>query len=243
MRPLSDSDLLGLWEGGLRRHPLDRALLALTAAFPETPHEELANWPLGRRNRALFELRSSCFGPSVRGWLACASCGDKLEFELDGRMIVAATPIENERAIDESIVVKQRAFRLPNSRDLADAAAASDPRLGAIRIVGNCRLAPADLSHPDSEHWSDEDLGAIGERMALADPLAETRLSLHCPKCQCDWDETLDIALFLWAEIEARARRLLLEVHTLAAAYGWTENEILSLSQNRRARYLEMVQS
>jgi hypothetical protein len=243
MRLLSDSDLLRLWEGGLRRHPLDRALLALAAAFPETPYEQLADWPLGRRNRALFELRSSCFGPNVRGWLACASCGEKLEFELDGRMIAAAAPSENELAINEPIVVNDRVFRLPNSRDLAHAASETDPRLGAIRIVENCRLAKPDLSDPDSELWSNEELEAIGRRMASADPLAETRLTLHCPKCQCDWEETLDIAFFLWAEIEARSRRLLLEVHTLAAAYGWTESEILSLSQNRRARYLEMVQS
>ncbi|HUD55174.1 MAG TPA: hypothetical protein VMR02_08095 [Terracidiphilus sp.] len=44
-------------------------------------------------------------------------------------------------------------------------------------------------------------------------------------------------------QIEARARRLLYEVHTLAAAYGWSEREILSLSAPRRALYLEMVRA
>jgi hypothetical protein len=51
------------------------------------------------------------------------------------------------------------------------------------------------------------------------------------------------MAAFLWAEIEARARRLLREVHILATAYGWTEAEVLSLGENRRARYVERVQS
>jgi hypothetical protein len=78
--------------------------------------------------------------------------------------------------------------------------------------------------------------------MALADPMAETRLTLHCPKCENIWDETLDVVAFLWEEIEARARRLLLEIHTLALAYGWTEAEILSLTEDRRGRYVEMVQ-
>ena len=32
-----------------------------------------------------------------------------------------------------------------------------------------------------------------------------------------------------------------MEVHTLASVYGWTEREILSLSEPRRAFYLEMV--
>jgi hypothetical protein len=99
---------------------------------------------------------------------------------------------------------------------------------------------------PSDQHlgtWSDEDLEEIGEQMALADPLAETRLTLHCPKCEVDWEESLDMTSFLWTEIDARVRRLLLEIHTLASAYGWTEREILSLGENRRVRYVEMVQS
>jgi hypothetical protein len=258
MRSLSDSDLLHLWEGGLSRHPLDRALLALGAAFPETPYERFADWPLGRRNKALVDLRCKCFGARIAGWTSCAACGENLEFDLDGRAltIVGMNPDERSYANqqDESIVVNQRSYRLPTSRDLAKVAQETDPRRAAIRIVENCRLAPAaphapiehvanSLSVPSSELWSDEELDEIGEQMALADPLAETRLTLHCPKCENDWEEALDIIAFLWAEIEAHARRLLWEIHSLASAYGWSETEILSLSELRRARYVEMVQS
>lgn len=42
-------------------------------------------------------------------------------------------------------------------------------------------------------------------------------------------------------EISARARTLLVEVHQLASAYGWSEREILSLAPERRAPYLAMV--
>jgi hypothetical protein len=258
MRSLSDSDLLHLWEGGLRRHPIDRALMALGAAFPETLYERLADWPLGRRNKALVDLRCRCFGQSIQGWIVCASCGETLEFDLDGWVITVAGRNTDERSqpdhLDEPIVVNRQSFRLPTSRDLAKAAQEADPRLAATRIAENCRVAqqvPEASTGQDalgmgdrrSELWSDEELEEIGERMASADPLAETRLTLHCPKCEYDWEETLDIVSFVWAEIEARARRLLLEIHTLASAYGWTETEILSLSEIRRARYVEMVQS
>ena len=43
--------------------------------------------------------------------------------------------------------------------------------------------------------------------------------------------------------MEAHARRLLLDVHQLASAYGWSEMEILSLSATRRNAYLEMVRA
>jgi hypothetical protein len=49
------------------------------AAFPESRRESIADWPLGRRNRALAELRCATFGRWLRGWTACEQCGEKLE--------------------------------------------------------------------------------------------------------------------------------------------------------------------
>jgi hypothetical protein len=164
--------------------------------------------------------------------------------------------VDEAPRLDEPIVLSCGSFRPPTSRDLAQAATETDARLAAIKIVENCRIA---MRNPDPQFerdhsgqipcelpgkpWSDNELEEIGERMALVDPLAETRLTLHCVKCGNEWEETFDIVVFVWAEIEARARRLLTEVNTLASAYGWTEAEILSLTANRRARYVQMAQS
>jgi hypothetical protein len=52
---------------------------------------------------------------------------------------------------------------------------------------------------------------------------------------------TFDAGSLLWEEIDARARALLAEVHQLAAAYGWSEGQILALSDRRRAVYLDLV--
>jgi hypothetical protein len=91
--------------------------------------------------------------------------------------------------------------------------------------------------------WSEEEIEAVGERMAAADPLAEILLRFDCPSCGASFDESLDLTSFLWAEMEGRAKRMLLEVHTLASAYGWSEAEILSLSPARREVYLEMARA
>ena len=133
-----------------------------------------------------------------------------------------------------------RSFRLPTSRDLARAAGETDPQSATLRLLEACRLS---LEDAEGEALSLDDLETVGEKMAAADPLAETRLSLVCPNCGNQWEDTVDIAAFLWADIDARARRLLREVHTLGSAYGWTEREILSLSDRRRAVYLEMAQA
>lgn len=235
MRVLSDTDLLGLWESGARRHPLDRALLALAAAFPGTAYDSLADWPIGRRNRALTRLRCRCFGPSLRGWTACAGCGEKLEFELDGR-VLAGGEADGDAPAGEPVAAHGQSFRIPTSRDLARAASEKDPAAGAIRILEACVVGPVPASG-----WSEAAVSDIGDQLARADPLAEMNLALHCPSCGRDWQEALDVVSFFWTEVESRARRILAAVHTLASVYGWTESEILSLSETRRSAYLEMA--
>jgi hypothetical protein len=237
MRTLSDGDFLDLWEKGVHRHPLDRALLTLVAAFPDTACESLADWTIGRRNQSLTKLYCQCFDPRLRAWTVCVNCGEKLEFEMNTQLL-AGEGIEENNRMDERVTVNGLSFRLPTSRDLALAAGETDPAAGAIRIAESCLVG----ARPPAP-WSEEELSAIGEKLAMADPLAEVRLTLHCPSCETDWQDSLDVAAFFWTEIEARVRQLLLAIHTLALAYGWSEAHILSMSENRRAIYLELARS
>lgn len=237
MRALSSSGLLNLWEHGFGLHPLDQGLLALTAALPEVPPDALADWPLGERNRALINLHCACFNSHLQAWASCNRCGEKMEFDLDAAAMMEERAGENARR-EAVIKVKSHSFRLPTSRDLAQAAGQGDPRAAALCLIERCRLDRGEA--PD---WSDGDLEQIGEAMAEADPLAETRVTLRCPACASEWDEALDLTAFLWAEIGARVKRLLWEVHTLASAYGWRQDDILSLSEARRSAYIEMVQA
>ncbi len=201
--------------------------------MPTASWDQLAGLPLGRRNRSLLDLRTACFGPAMSGWVDCPECGEKLEFEMDARDLA----VENSSQT-EPVMANGSAFRLPNSRDVALAAREQVPRNATRRLLESCRMKPG----PDAFEWSDEQIEELENRLALADPLAETRLALACPSCGNAWEEGLNIAAFFWAELEAEARRLLHEVHLLASAYHWSEAEIISLSERRRAIYLEMVQ-
>ncbi len=235
MRALSDGDILDLWDRGAARSPLERPLFALGAALPETPLARIADWPLGRRNKALLELRCACFGPRVECWLGCARCGEKLEFSLDGRALASAgAPWEDD--VESVIKVGARAFALPTSRHLAAAIGEADASAAAAKLLRSCCLDP-----DPPQDLSELELEEIGEKMALADPLAETRLSFQCPQCAAEWEERFDVGAFLWAEIETVAKALLATVHALASAYGWSEASILSLSPRRRAHYLAMA--
>ena len=233
MHAFSSSEILDLWDRGARLHPLDRGLLAVRAALPRAS-EDCADWPLGRRNRALFELHASCFGPQLQGWSACPRCAEKVEFDIDASLLMTAAAQDSSSA---SVVIGEGQFRLPTSRDLAVVLSA-DPETSAVRLLERCRIDDG-----AGEEWDEAALSDAGEILAAADPLAETQLALDCPSCAHQWNDVLDIGGFVWAEIESRARRLVWEVHTLASAYGWSEADTLSLSAARRSSYMRMVQA
>lgn len=240
MVSLGNAEFLELWERGHRMHPLDRALLVIQASFPENTEEEsarsAADWPLGRRNRALAQVRMMYFGPNLEGWTACPQCGEKLEFELDCRAIGEGPEME----AGDCVSARGGSFRAVTSRDLALVASESDSERAALLLIERCALEPSTGSA--MEAWPPDAVDEIAAKMAEADPLAEITLGFDCPLCRHTSQEVLDLAAFLWTEIEARARQLLLEVHTLAAAYGWAEAAILGMSDLRRAAYLGMQQ-
>lgn len=234
MPALTQADYLALWESGQALHPIDQGLLAVQAAFPETRQESVADWPLGRRNRALAQLYCSCFGPTLSGWTACRKCGEKLEFKVDGKALVeTGSPVDPAATVS----VLNRVFRLPTSRDLARVAALSDAVSATPQLLELC-LVEGDLAE-----WGENEIEAIGEQLAAADPLAEILLDFECPVCGDSFQEALDLSAFFWTELEGRSKRLLLDVHTLASAYGWSEAQVLSLSPARRNFYLEQVQA
>src|SRR5215831_11193744 len=130
MNALSNPGLLALWERGSTLHPLDQGLLALTAALPDQPPDGIADWPLGRRNRALAELHCSCFGSTLQAWTACPSCSEKMEFEMDVRTLMSEAPSSGA-----TIEVDGQTFRLPTSRDVAAATREPDPVAAANRLL------------------------------------------------------------------------------------------------------------
>lgn len=239
MPAFSQSDFLTLWEDGRRLHPLDRGLLAIQMLRPAPAGEDVADWSLGRRNQALAALHARCFGPQIEGWTVCEGCGEKLEFRVDCRALMD----RQREGGTHSVLFKGRAFRPPTSRDLARIAREGEAETAALRLAELCRMEGGEAETQDPAAWTGADFAELSEAISLADPLAEILLSLDCPACGYTREETLDLPAFFWAELDAAAKQLLREIHTLATAYGWNEAEILSLSDARRAMYLHMVQA
>jgi hypothetical protein len=84
-------------------------------------------------------------------------------------------------------------------------------------------------------------VAALATRIAELDPQADLHLALACGACEHRWTAPLDVADLVWRRVDARARSLVADVAALAAAFGWTEGEILGLSAERRRVYLDLV--
>ena len=238
---LSSAAVLDLWEQGVNRHPVDRALLLLQYACPEESFESLCDWPLGARDARLLALRRATFGDRIESYAECPDCRNGLEFDLscEGLVVSAAT----SRSIWTTVEQDGRSWELrgPNSRDLADAAAATDLEAARRLILSRCvRGAGRPV---DEAGWTDELQQALTVRLSEVDPLAEILIDLSCQVCGRQWQNLFDVVGFLWHEIQTRGRRLLQEVDLLARTYGWTEGEILRLGEQRRSLYMGMALS
>jgi hypothetical protein len=242
MRPLSTRELLKVWEVGEYQHPLDRALILLATACPEQPWDELAALSIGKRDALLLALREQTLGPKINGFAECPRCAQRLEFDTtaDNLTVADADPkVEVRELVAGGLELR---FRLPDSRDLAAVLDSQDADAARNLLVRRCVLqASRDGTPFASSELPPDIIVKLAQRMAECDPQAEVLLDLRCPTCGHGWQALFDIVAFFWAELAARAERLLGEVHTLARAYGWAEADILNMGARRRRFYLEIA--
>jgi hypothetical protein len=245
MRGLSAQEILYIWEVAQQQHPVKQALTILSIALPELASDELLHLSIGRRDACLLAVREKTFGSRFASYAECPHCGERLEFSFDVADIqVQDTPGSEQYAGKQSVSIEgyELRFRLPNSLDLAAIAHCRDIAVAHTLLLQRCveRIERDNVPVP-LEDMSEAIISGLAENMIHCDPQAEVLFNLSCPACKQEWSVLFDILSFLWTEICVQAKRLLLEVHTLARAYGWHEADILSLSVTRRQFYLEMV--
>ncbi|MGY5124738.1 T4 family baseplate hub assembly chaperone [Streptomyces nigrescens] len=240
------AELLATWEAGLSRQGGDRALLLHRAARPGTGTDALLSVPPGERAADLFALRRALFGERLQITLDCTGpdCAAAMEFELDAAELGARprVPEDGLRVAEGDWTV---VFRLPSVADLTAVASLAADAEEARRLLGaRC----ARTARRGGRAATDEELAALPEAVLKrfaeaaerADPAAEVVLTIACPECGAATPAELDIAAYLWTELDVWARDVLLDVHLLASAYGWSEPQILALSPLRRRYYLEL---
>jgi hypothetical protein len=238
----SAEQLVRAWEAGMALPHAARAIELLAAVDPETSRSDAAALSLGERDRRLLGLQRALFGPVLDATAGCPSCGDRVEFTVEVDSLLVAPPeAPAQAAVDVACVSVE--FRLPTSADLLALMHAPSGLTGPAlmtrcvsRVAGDsAEEAGSFVAIPEAAR------DAVASRMAALDPQADVQLSMSCPSCQHQWSSDFDVVSYLWSELTSWVRRLLVEVHQLALAYGWREADILAMSSRRRAVYLELI--
>ncbi|SFG14132.1 hypothetical protein [Neptunomonas qingdaonensis] len=257
MKVLSADELLTVWEQGLNQPLLRRALILLAAAFPEIPPDNLAQMSIGQRDGLLMQLRECLFGQALLNTAVCPECAERLEWQnllsdflLSPDQTKAPLHKAQLHEFDLDTGGYQLLFRLPNSLDIAaviNSHHLQEQQLHQLQpqqrqLLSRCLLKIEQEGNGcDFEELPDAVLQTLSARLEALDPQADIRLNLTCPECAHEWTVLFDIASFLWTEVNDWSERMLQTVYQLAAAYGWSEQEILRLSPVRRQLYLGLM--
>ena len=204
--------------------------------------DDPAALPLGQRDRLVLDLHAALFGTEVEAQDSCPRCGQLVTFTLtvDALDDVPQAASEPVRVELEKCTVTCRPLTGGDLLAATTPGAAGAHGRGALLAAAvltaereGAPVAPIDLPAPVVD--------AVVSALAQADPFAELRLNLLCEVCGHAWDAVLDLAHFVWCEVQDWGRRLVRDIHLLALAYGWREGDVLALPPARREAYLRLV--
>jgi hypothetical protein len=243
---LSAPELLEVVDAGASASAAERGQLLLAAVLgADDSPEELGRFSVGAREGWLLELRRETFGDPVGARVGCPACGQLLALEIGREHLDLERPTGEEassRTVRLDVGGIAVLARSPDGAALVAAADQADVAAARRSLIASCVVeATRDGAPLEVDALDDEALEAIGEAIVAADPQVEVRLELECAGCGHAWSPILDMTLFMWRELAATSVQLLDEVHELAAGYGWSEPQILSLSSRRRRQYVERM--
>lgn len=197
--------------------------------------EAVRGLSVGDRQFLMRELAAQIDADPIWVHLNCGSC--------DGKMDVcfryADLPVKNATAEFPEFTLrlgkKSLRVRVPNGADQEAIAALphSEPALAFLlqRIALPTGKNSVDFS------WDATAAQAVEAAVEAAAPELGTTLVAPCPHCAAE----NQVAVDLYAFIGRAGREWLMEIHQIASAYHWTEEQILALPPPRRKYYLALI--
>lgn len=204
---------------------------------------------VGDRDFLVVKLRQLTLGDEVDIDLSCANaeCGKRMDLSF----VLTNMPVE-ERPVDSRFFELQTddggevVFRLPTGGDQEALAAWAADGDGVRRLLARLiqRIGPLQCPGPEVVASLPESVCAqIEERMRRLSPEVSAEIEGVCPECGSPFSRQLDLPYLLLTELIGTLRALEREVHVLAFHYHWSEGEILSMTREKRRRYVGFLES
>ena len=188
------------------------------------------------RDRLLAAVYTETFGDRIESTVTCRRCESPFDLhfslaELRGTM-AAETGRGAERYPDNTYRLPGTPrFRLPTGRDEL-AIAWLSPAEARDQLRRRCLV--------EESHVGDEALEKALQQIA---PILDVELGAQCAECGTVQMVHFDIQSYLLRALLNEHRRLIADVHRLAAAFTWGFQDILSLSRSERRALVDLVQA
>lgn len=212
------------------------------------------------RQYLLLKLREATFGPDIRGTLLCPwpGCGRKVDIDFTIPDI-PVTPsrdkgpqytmqLSKQAALMESDgkAITAIAFRLPNGADQEAVMPffRENPARALTLLLERCIHALGEYINPGPELLSRLSPAArqeIEQEMERVSPSVNLDMQVACAECGRIFTAPFDIQDYFFGELRTDVDMLYREVHYLAYHYHWGEQEIMSMTQDRRRRYIGVL--
>ncbi|WP_281556962.1 hypothetical protein [Thalassomonas sp. RHCl1] len=168
----------------------------------------------------------------------CRHCNESFDFELDLRTLPVAEGDEHYPFVEVELDKLEVRLRLPTGCDQAMLADKEEVEIPAV-LLKLCLLTQSKEVDVDAfiAGLTQEEVASIEKAMEQASPGIVTDVQVSCSNCSSINPVYLDPYRLL----NRGYGTLLTEIHCLARAYHWTEEQILALPVQRRAAYLTMI--
>lgn len=187
------------------------------------------------RQFLMLHLASRVQGEEER-WLTgvCGECEEPFQLRVDPSQMPVKPAGPTYPFAEADTSGGRIRLRVPTGADQARIEAERrDAR--ALRLLAAALVVDGDV---DADGLTDEDVERIDAALEETSPEVGTRVATTCPGC----GEGNELYVDPYRVLGRRRSDLLHEIHRLAGAYGWSEDEILSLPWERRRAYLGLVQ-
>jgi hypothetical protein len=199
--------------------------------------QSVADLTASDRDRLLAAVYKAAFGDSIESTLTCRRCGNRFELQFSLAELLATIErnhdgLEADRYPDDTYRLPGTPrFRLPTGHD--ERAVAILPFAEAERELLRRCVVDGPAENPE----------AVQEALGRVAPLIDVDLVARCVECGAEHAVHFDIQSYLLLALANGHRRLIVDVHRLAAAFHWNLGEILSLPRGDRRALVDLVET
>jgi len=198
----------------------------------------LSKLTIGDMAALILQIRRMVFGEYIYSIISCPSCNTEMSLELKINHLLQPPLDEPRDFYDIKVENFMLKLRPVTNGDISQMRENICQENLTKRIIRSCIIN----STPELiEEIDDNLLEKISSNLAELDPQADLILDLVCPNCKYIFQVPFFPEDFFLREFDARQQQFEMEVHWLAFNYHWSEDSILSLTMNKRKRYVELI--